>query len=345
MPRLHTASFSRMKVKQEHLALLFQSNCLHHLILFWCDLPRSIRLPESPIRHLTLSLRDNCEHVEPLLRQCSTNLEALNLIGSSSQLPGSTTLPLFPKLRELEAFGSTCHLNTLISLAPLLEHLTIYGEKKNPSRLPALPTSLNRLSINRWAINDDDYGTRPFVHLRHLHVIHFYDWEGDRRVSVIPIIQRIFPNLTSLDLDIHQRFRNHALVFARHLPNVTRLKLNIPWPTAYDLDTVPSLSYFPVPEGPLASLHVNVKYAHKLDIETYKRWVIHTVLGPDTRFGGPYLQEVEMVFEIPQRSVVLRTNEKGGFLQSIQTSEEHMFWVYSHGQIYEGPYVGDRDFR
>ena len=313
-----------MKVKQEHLALLFQSNSLHHLILFWCDLPRSIRLPQSPVRHLTLSLRDNCEHVEPLLGHCSTNLEVLKFIGNLSQLPGSTTLPLFPKLRELtfdETSGSICHLNTLISLAPLLEHLTVYGEKNLPSRLPALSTSLNRLSINRWAINDDDYRTRPFVHLRHLHVTHFSDGEGDRSGSVIPIIQRIFPNLTSLDLDIYQRFRNHALFFARHLPNVTRLKLNIRWPTACDLDTVPSLSYFPVPEGPLASLHVNVKHANKPDIETYKRWIIHTVLGPDSRFGGPYLQEVEMV------------------------CEEHMFWLYSHGQIYEHPCVGDRDFR
>ena len=348
MPRLHTANFSGFKVKQEHLALLFQSNSLHHLTLSRCGLPISVRLPPSPIRHLTLSLRDNCKHVEPLLGHCSTNLETLDFIGNLSQLQGSTTLPLFPKLRILkfdETIGSISHLDTLISLAPLLEHLEVYGRRDSLSRLSSLPASLNCLGINRWAIGDGDFGTRRFAQLPHLHITHFHDGPGDRRGWVIPIIQRIFPNLTSLDLDIQWEFRNLALLLARHLPKVTRLKLSIPWSTVYDLDIGPYLPYFAAPGGPLASLDVNVGYADKSNIETYKRWVIQTVLGPDLRLGGPYLQEVKMVLGNSRRPVVLQTSGKGGCLHSIQGNEECMFWVYSHGQFYEGPYVGDRDFR
>ena len=334
-----------MKVKQEHLALLFQSNSLHHLKLIRCALPKSVRLPPSPIRYLTLSLRGDYKHMEPLLGHCSANLEALDFVGHLPQPPGSTTLPLFPKLRKLrfeEEPGSISHLDTLISLAPQLEHLEVDGQADFLSRLSALPASINRFSISRWMIND--IGTRPFVHLPHLHITHYgYLAQGDLRGSVIPIIQCIFPNLTSLDLDIKWNFRNLALLLARHLPNVTRLKLVISWSSACDLDISPYLPYFAEPGGPLASLYVDVKYANKLDMETYKNWAIHTVLGPDLGLGGPYLQEVEIVIGNPRHTVVLGTSEKGGFLQSIQRNEQRMCWVYSRGQIYEGPYVGDPD--
>jgi len=354
MPRLHTATFSQIKLQQRHLALLFRSNSLHHLILSQCHLPRWVFLPPSPIRHLTLSSRDDCRHVEPLLGHCSPNLEALDFNGHLSQPPGftRTRLPLFPKLRELKfggSYRSISDLDTLISLAPQLEHLEYCGGKNVIYRLSALPPSLNRLSINRWAMDDRYYDTRLFIHFPHLHVTHLHDGseaKGDRRGSVIPIIRRILPNLTSIELTIQWDFRNFALLHARHLPNVTRLKLNISCPIVDDLDIGPYLPYFAAPGGPLASLYVNVEYANEFHIETCKSWVIHTVLGPDPGLGGPYLQEVEMVFSDSRSSVVLETKrQKGGCLQSIQRNEERMVWVYSHGRVHQGPYVGDRDFR
>ncbi len=345
MPRLHTADFSRIKVKQEYLALLFESNTLHHLRLIRCGLPKWVRLPPSPIRYLTLSLRDGYKLVEPLLRHCGANLEALDFTGHLPQLLGSTTPPLFPKLRKLrfeEKPGSISHLDTLISLAPQLEHLEVDGQADFLSRLSALPASLNRFSIGRWMINDGDLGTRPFVHLPHLHIAHYHHLaQGDYRGSVIPIIQRIFPNITSLDLDIKENFRNLALLLARHLPNVTQLKLVISWSSACDLDISPYLPYFAEPRGPLASLYVFVKCASKPDMEFYKGWIIHTVLGRNPGLGGPYLKEVEMVFDNSTRAVVLRTTVEGGCLQSVERKENRIFWVYSHGNVSEGPCVGD----
>jgi len=349
MPRLQSAGFAGIKVEQEHLALLFQSNTLHDLILFRCSLPRSVRLPPSPVRHLTLSLRDHYKHVEPLLGHCSANLEALDFTGHLLQLPGSMRFPLFPKLRELkfyETSESINDLNTLISRAPQLEHLELYGRRNLLSRLSALPVSITRLTINRHAIGDGDFAGR-FIQLPHLHVTHYHNKKDvdDRRGLVIPIIQRIFPDLTSLDLNILWDFRNFALLIARHLPNVTQLKLRISWPSAYDLDIGPYLPHFAAPEGPLARLYVDLDTANKIHIETCKSWVIHVVLGLDPGLGGPYLQEIEMIFSNSRSSVVLETNGKGGRLQSIQRNEERMLWAYSHGQVYEGPYVGDRDFR
>ena len=346
MPRLHTACFFWIKVKQEHLALLFQSNTLHHLKLIRCTLPKSVRLPPSPIRYLTLLLRDDCKLVEPLLGHCGANLEALDFTGHLPQPLGSTTPPLFPKLRKLrfqEEPGSISHLDTLISLAPQLEHLKVDGQAYILSRLSALPASLNRFSISRQMINDGDFRTHPFVHLPHLYITHYYHLgQGDYKGSLIPIIQRIFPNITSLDLDIKWDFRNLALLLARHLPNVTRLKLFIPsWSGTYGSDISPYRPYFAGPGGPLASLYVFVKYAKKSDMEGCKNWVIHTVLGPNPRLGGPYLQEVEMVFDSSTRSVMLRTTEKGGCLESWERKEDRTFWVYSHRQVSEGPCVGN----
>ena len=344
MPRLHTAGFSHIKVKQEYLALLFQFNTLHHLKLIRCGLPKSVRLPPSPIRYLTLSPRDGCNLVEPLLRHCSANLETLNFTG---HLPlGSTTLPLFPKLRKLklrEEPGSISHLDTLISLAPQLKHLEVDGPADFLSRLSALPASLNRLSISRRMINDGDFGTHPFVHLPHLHIMSYRQLvQGDYRGSIIPVIQRIFPNLTSLDLDINWNFRNPALLLARHLPNVTRLKLVISfWCNPCCGDITPYHPYFAGSGGPLASLYVLVRYPSIRQMEAYKHWVIHTVLGPNPRLGGPYLQHVEIVFHTSTDAVALRTIGEGGCLESMERKEDRMFWVYSHGQVSEGPCVGD----
>jgi len=115
---------------------------------------------------------------------------------------------------------------------------------------------------------------------------------------VIPIIQDTFPNLTRLDVDIHDNSRNFALLLARNLPNVTWLKLDIRWgpfSSDYNYDTSP---YIPeTPGGPLASLHVSVTLdSERHGMVSLKNWVIHTVLGHIVGLGGPYLQEVEMVF-------------------------------------------------
>ena len=347
MPRLHTACFFWMKVKQEHLALLFQSNNLHHLRLLQCDLPKSIRLPPSPIRYLTLSLKRDCKHMEPLLGHCSANLETLDFAGHLPQLSWSTTPPLFPKLRILrfgEAHGSISHLDTLISFAPQLEHVEVNGHD-SLSRLSALPANLNHFSICRRMI-DGDIGTYPFVHLPHLHIKYYHHLaRNDHRGSVIPIIQRVFPNLTSLDLDIKWGSRNVALLLARHLPSVTRLKLNISRSGVYEFDISPYPPSFAEHGGPLASLYLNVEYPSKYSMGTYKGWAISTVLRPNLGLGGPYLQEVEIVIANPRDSVVLGTYGKGGSLQSIQSIERRMCWVYSRGQIYEGPYVRNHDSR
>jgi hypothetical protein len=348
MPRLHTAVFSEIKVKQEHLALLFQSNSLYHLILSNCILPRSIHLPPSPVRHLTLSLNDNCKHVEPFLGHCSANLEALDFTGHMARPLMSTTLPLFPKLRELKFDGISWSINELeglIFLAPRLEHLEVYGRRDFVSRVSALPTSIKRLSINQFVIDDGDLDTRLFIRLPHLHIRYYDESDSERTGSIIRIMQRIFPNLTSLDLSIQSGVCSLALLLARHLPNVTQLKLNLHSSARYGPNIRPYLPYFPAPRGPLASLHVNVEYAEKFSIEVYKSWAIHTVLGPDPGLGGPYLREIEMIFSGSKPTVKLLRNGKGGALRSIERNEERVFWVYSHGQISEGPCAGYRDFR
>ena len=288
-------------MKQEHLALLFQSNSLHTLILFQCRLPRSAPLPPSSIRHLTVSLMSDWQRIESFLWHCSANLETLDFVGHLSQEPGSTRLPLFPKLRKLkfkEKPGIISHLDTLTSLAPQLEHLEVWG-RTYVSGLSALPASLNRLSISQWTIEDSDFGTHPFVQLLHLHLT-FYNHNTGRGL-VIPIIQNTFPNLTRLDVDIHDDSRNFVLLLARNLPNVTWLKLGIRWgPFSLNnnYDTSPYTAE--TPGGPLASLHVNVMLLYGMEL--YRNWVTHTVLGPTVGLGGPHLQEVEVVFLTPDTS-------------------------------------------
>src|SRR5258706_240759 len=324
MPRLHTVTFKRIKVKEEYLALLFQSKTLHHLRLFRCGLPKSVRLPPSPIRCLTLSSGSGCKHMKPLLRNCSANLEALKIVGHLPQRP--TTLPLFPKLRKLrfeEENGTISHLGPVISLAPQLEHLKVYGNEHFLSRLSALPASLNRLSVWQFMINDDAFCIRPFIHLTHLHIVDY--GHSSLRGSVIPTIRRIFPNITSLDLNISTVYRNVALLLARHLPNVTRLKLVIYLCGGLDLDISPYLPYFAEPRGPFASLYVSIKSASQLNMEFYKGWIIHTVLGPDPGLGGPYLKEVEMVFDNSTCSVARRTSGRGGDNLSVERKEDRMF--------------------
>jgi len=136
----------------------------------------------------------------------------------------------------------------------------------------------------------------------------YYDLIGghDHRGLVIPIIQSTFPNLTRLDVNSLHASRDFVLLLARSLPNVTRLKLDIsgtPWSLKYIYDTSPYIAE--TPGGPLASLHVNVKYGEKHGRETYKNWVIHTVLGPTVGLGGPHLKEVEVVFFTSAAPVVL----------------------------------------
>jgi len=170
MRRLHTARFSEVNVEQEHLALLFQSNSLHHLILFRCSLPGSLRLPPSHIRDLTLTVRDNCDHMGPLLGHCGANLEALDFALDWQAPFFIETLPLFRKLRKLKyttASGSVHYLVRLASLAPKLEHLEVWVPIYLVDELPALPASLNHLRTNQWLIEDGFFGTRPFVHLRY----------------------------------------------------------------------------------------------------------------------------------------------------------------------------------
>ena len=112
-----------------------------------------------------------------------------------------------------------------------------------------------------------------------------------------------------------------------------------------DVDPGPFIANTVVTKGRLASLHVNVEGANKFNIETCKNWIIHTVLRSGLGTGGAYLQEVEMVFGSSSYSVERETSGKGVCLQSIQRNEERTFWVYSQGQIYEGPFVGGRGFR
>jgi hypothetical protein len=299
MRKLHTARFSEVKVNQEHLALLLQSNNLQHLILFQCGLPRSVRLPPSHIRYLTLWLRDDCNHMhtEPLLRHCSANLEALHIAVHLWQAPLFTTLPQFPKLRKLRftmVSGSPRYLTILTSLAPNLEHLEVWVQGCEIFGLPTLPTSLNHLRTDQRLIGGGSFGTRPFVHLRHLHIANYVHAAGDNHgSSFIPIIQCIFPNVTSLHVEIHHSSRNIILLLARALPNVTRLKLSI---DKFSLslhdsgDATPSITG--TPGGPLASLYAQVLDSQKRDMDFYKSWIIHTVLGHTVGLGGPHLQEV-----------------------------------------------------
>ncbi len=166
MPRLHTACFSELQVEQEHLALLFQSNSLHRLILFQCGLPKSVRLPPSPIRHLTLSVREDFKHTKPLLWHCSANLETLDFAGQVWQARGSMEPPHFPKLQKLKftvTSGSIRHLDTLTSLAPQLEHCDVWIQGYSFSDLSALPASLGPLSINQWLLENNDFGTHCWL--------------------------------------------------------------------------------------------------------------------------------------------------------------------------------------
>ena len=309
MPRLHTARFSWVQVKQEHLTLLFKSNSLHHLDLFQCYLPKSLRLPPSPIRYLTLSLRDDEKHMKPLLGHCSTNLEALDFTGQGWQAPESMKPLLFPKLQKFKftvTSGPTSHLDTFTSLAPQLEHLEVWLQGYSFSGLSALPARLNHLSLNQWLIEYGDFGTSPFIHLRHLHITYYVHVEGND--SFIAIVQRIFPNLASLDVEIHYSFRNIVLLLARTLPKVTQLKLSIDRFPLSLLCNDNALSYIAeTPGGRLARLYVNVLDSQQRHMEHYKSWVTHTILRPGQGLGGPHLQEVEVAF-LPKSTPPLLTS-------------------------------------
>ena len=230
MPRLHTARFSDIEMEQKHLELLFQSNSLHHLILDTCGLPDFGWLPPSRIRHLTLFLSAKCKNTESLLEYCSGNLEVLEITNHSRPMQQSTTLPPFPNLRKLKIIDKSfhvTHVNTFVSLAPQLKVLEVYG-RREITGLSALPGGLNHLTINRRRVWDGCFGTRPFVHLSHLHLTYSRDEVMDDRTGpVLLIIKDIFPNLTTLKLDINWEFCGTALLFARHLPKVTRLEFTV----------------------------------------------------------------------------------------------------------------------
>ena len=305
MPRLQTVRFSTIRVEQEHLALLFQSNTLHTLILFQCSLRSIAYLPPSRIAHLTMALMDDWIYMEPLLGHCSASLETLDFVGQLRRSPRSTKLPHFPRLRKLKfvvTSGPTSHLDTLTSLAPQLEHLEVWG--RGPvSGLSALPVGLQYISINQWLIEHGDFGAHPFVHFPHLHITYYnHVADDDHRGLAIPIIQRLFPNLTSLEVDIHYYSRNFVLLLARALPKVTRLQLNmsgVPWSLKYNYDT--SRYITETLESPLASIHVNVTllYGQKHRVELYKDWVTQTVFS----LGGPHLQEIEVAFSMLGTSI------------------------------------------
>ena len=310
MPRLHTARFSGIRVEQEQLALLFQSNSLHTLILFQCSLQKTGYLPPSRIRHLTISLTGNWLHVEPLLAHCSANLETLTFVGELWRSPQSTKLQHFPRLRNLKfvaSSGPMNHLDTLTSIAPQLEHLEVWG-RVFVSGLSARPAGLNRVTINQWLMEHGDFGTHPSVSVSHLHLTNYDHVAGnDTRGLVVPIIQRIFPNLTSLEVDIHYCFYPCILLLARALPHVTRLQLNmsgIPRRLESNYDT--SRYITEAPEGPLSSICVKVipSPSQMKTMKLYKDWVIQPLLWPIDGIGGPHLQEVELVCSTPHTSTL-----------------------------------------
>ena len=233
-----------------------------------------------------------------LLGHCSANLGAFHFAGRAWQVPGLTELPLFPKPRKIKftiTSGSISHLDTLTSLAPQLEHLEAWVTGYSVTGLSALPASLTHLRINQWLIESGDFGTRPFVHVRHLDIIDYVHVAGDNhRGPVMEIIQCIFPNLTSLDVGIHYNYRNIILLLARTLPNVSRLKLSI---SVSILDSNDATPYIAEPaRGPLARLYVHVLGSRDRDMERYKTWVTHTIFGPTVGLGGPHLRQVEVAF-------------------------------------------------
>jgi hypothetical protein len=310
MSLLHTVRFSRIWVDREHLALLLQSNSLHTLALFMCVPPKAAGLPPSYIHHLKVALMDDWRSMEPLLGHCGANLEALDF---SCRLPLSRTLPFFPKLRKLKFGGISMavnYLETLTSIAPRLEHLEVHGRDR-VSGLSTLPTSLNHLTINRWMIEYHYLGTDPFPRLSRLHIKDYNHLEDHTyRRPIIPILQHIFPNLTSLDVNIRYYSRNFVLLLARGLPNVTRLRLDITeerWLQKYDDIADTSQHLAETLEGPLSSLSVNVTLTYDLQrgIQSCSDWIAHTISRHTTGFGGPYLREVEMVFSEPDTPPVI----------------------------------------
>ena len=339
MPRLHTARFSDIVMDKKHLELLFQSNSLHRLIFRACGIPHFGWLPPSRVRHLTLSLFDKCEDTEPLLGHCSANLEVLEFKNHPCPLQQSITLPPFPNLQRLKIIDELSRgtrLDTLVSLAPRLKVFEVYG-RSEITGLSALPGGLNRLTINLRMIWDGCFGTRPFVHLSHLHLTYSRaEFKDDCTGPIIPIIKGIFPNLTTLKLDINWEFRDNALLLARHLPKVTRLELTLdrcPGIQAHDFDISPYLSDLAEPRGPLTSLFVDTSRPFVCRIiDRYQRWVTGTVLGTDPGLGGPYLNEVEVAFFTSWESHWIPGEP---YPPSKQKYEQWTFWGYSHGQIYE----------
>jgi len=298
---------------QEYLEPLFHSKSLHTLLFRHCSLRGMVPHTPSRIRHLELSL---VEDMEPFLGHCCANLETLRVICQQAlQVPGSTRLQLFPKLRNLVFTRSMSQLDTFISLAPHLEYLEflegdafyvppailpIHVPPAIPAIhvLPAIPAGIKYFNTSQKMIERDGFGTRHFLHLHHLHVKHASDG------SITPIIQRVFPNITSLELDVACRFRNSALLLARALPNVTRLKLNI-WDTcpSYDCDTSQHIAE--TLGDRLSSLYVNVSsmICQKDCMESYAYWIFHTVFPPTVGLGGPHLQEVDLVLSSGSDSI------------------------------------------
>ena len=336
MPRLHTARFSDIEMVQKHLVLLFRSNSLRHLNLYRCGFRHLSWLPPSRIRHL---LFVECENTEPLLGYCGANVEVLEITNHKCPMQQSTTLPPFPNLRKLkiiDKYSHVTHLNTFVSLAPQLKALEVYG-RREITGLSALPGGLNRLTINRRRIWDGCFGTRPFIHLSHLHLTYSRDEVMDDRTGpVLLIIKDIFPNLTTLKLDINWEFCGTALFFARHLPKVTRLELTLqhfPGLRRRDFYIGPYLSGLAEPRGPLTSLFVDTSrlspYVYpNPNMRSCQSWV-RTVLGTHSGLGGPYLQEVEVAF--------FRCSDSRRW-------ETWVFWGHSHGQMYKRSCMDSYDY-
>ena len=301
MPRLHTARFLDINVEKGHLAPLFLSNTLHTLILSQCNFCTMDALPLAHIRHLTLASisRSKWPHIVTLFGHCSANLKTLALVGELRQ--SYIKLPIFPKLQNLSlvmTYGSPGVVGTFIHVTPQLEHLELWA-CRDMFRLPDLPASLNLLTTSERTIELCSFGHHPLLHLTYLR-IHVNCWGADRhsRGRIIPIIQHIFPNITTLEMDICNYSLGFYLLVARTLPNVTRLQLNIKgdlYSLVYD-DT--NMHFTETPEGPLSRLYVKVQVENvqKQTMKLLKEWVLHTVLQPTVGLGGPHLQEVDMVF-------------------------------------------------
>jgi hypothetical protein len=323
MRQLHTIQLNSIILSRTHLCAILSTPYPIHLILNNVRLPTIHTFPPTKLRKLTLTMMSSWKTVQLLIAHLATSLEYLELEWCEFLPPFQLKLPSFSCLQELRhhqrslcgTFPDVNHLNELLRLGSQVTHLHVTGHIYNEP-VTACQRSLQHLSTSSWMLSEHIFGTEPFPRLMHLSLTcSEYDVTVNHPSTPTSFIRDHFPTITSLDLSIPWRFRNHAMVMARSQHNVQALKLVI-YIHAGTKDEVltccfPAEVQLHQAKLPMAlqTLELEVAQSHdelERSATWCSRWVFDDIVPPVTGLGGTGLKSIRLLVSQPKSRTVER---------------------------------------